>query len=110
MQNSPYCNSGFELITKGDYRAFLVKIYEDFKVEDKIYYVGKRISVTEWEMQGILTDKYKAVDAVILSDCTECFVASITVNEMLPIATVDIADCGDVAWYPLLEDEPKGLK
>ena len=60
----------------------------------KIYYVGKHISAAEWEIQGIFTDKHKAVDAVILSDCTECFVASITVNKMYPIATVDIADCG----------------
>jgi len=73
---------------------------------NKIWYVGKRISDTEWEMQGIFTHKDKAIDAVIQSNCTECFIVSIPINTMLPIQTINIEDFGGISWYPLLENEP----
>lgn len=75
----------------------------------KIYYVGKSLDNTgeRWDMQGIFEKKHDAVNAVIKSNCKECFVSSITLNNMLPTERVQRKDFGDIGWYPLLEDEPE---
>ena len=80
---------------------------QDYEKE-KIWYVGQIKEDdfddrAQWEMQGIFEDKEDAIKACISNDY---FVSSITLDMALPSETIDRSENDDIAWYPLLEDEP----
>jgi len=75
---------------------------------EKIWYVGQIKNDefddrAQWEMQGIFEDKEDAIKACITKDY---FIYSITLNMELPQKTIDRKENKDIAWYPMLEDEP----
>jgi len=78
----------------------------------KIWYVGQMKDdengkQMQWEIQGIFEDKDDAIKACVTDNH---FISSLTLNLVLPNKTISRNDYGDIAWYPLQEDEPKSIE
>lgn len=75
-----------------------------------VYYVGQVINYDEsterqyWDMQGIYTDKEKAIKSCVNKDFF--IIGPFALNLGLPIKNVNPKDYGAKGWFPVLEDEP----